>query len=51
MLWIINYMKYPENELDEIKNKKIYPSPGDVGTIKIINTADLLHRRSLPKVK
>ena len=47
------YGRYPKNELpDEIKNKKVYASPGDVGTIKIINTADLLHRAGhLPKGK
>jgi len=47
------YGRYPENELPhEIKNKKVYSSPGDVGTIKIINTADLLHRAGhLPKGK
>ena len=47
------YGRYPENELPYvIKNKKIYTSPGDVGTIKIINTANLLHRAGhLPKGK
>ena len=46
------YGRYPENELpDEIKIKKL-SSPGDVGTIKIINTEKLLHRAGhLPKGK
>jgi len=47
------YGRYPQNKLpDLIKNKKYYSSPGLEGTVKIINTADLLHRAGhLPKGK
>ncbi len=39
------YGRYSEKKLPElIKNEKFIPSPGAKGTIKIINTADLLHR-------
>ena len=39
------YGRYSEKKLPElIKNEKFISSPGSKGTIKIINTADLLHR-------
>ena len=39
------YGRYSEENLPElIKNEKYLSSPGPKGTIKIINTADLLHR-------
>ena len=39
------YGRYPQNKLPDFLDKSNHnSSPGDFGTIKIINTADLLHR-------